>query len=812
MFKLCVLYFLSAAFLNAQLPNDCSGALVVCDDSTLNLDALGTGVQELSGTNDCNSAENNSIWLKINIQNSGTFGFILTPNSTNIAIDYDFFLYGPDVDCGAIGKAIRCSTTNPAMANMSHNQTGMNSSEIDLSEGPGMIGNSFVRELNVLAGESYFLVIDRPIGMSPFSLEWTGSATLPPLPTNPIQKSDMDMDFCDSKFPYGDGITEIDLTDRTRQIMNSQNDVIVSYHLSESDANLSNRPLGNVFDNVGNPQKIYMKIQNTITGCYRIDEFEIHVDRVKILPEFSTIETICAGTDFRLPTISKNNITGTWAPPFDTTKTTKYTFTPDPGQCAKNTELTINITKKIVPVFDPIRGRVRGGPSSLSPPNNEFQTLSSNAPLYTVTALSNPNKPSLTRGASIRNKDDKWSKVIDLGFEFCFFEKSYDKVIIGTNGVVSFEIENAKEGNDNDWELGHNEFIPNASSETFSEVNIFGVGHDIIPGNRNTKYYTIGTAPNRMFVVSFNEVPHYDCLSLKSTTQIILYESSNIIDINIYKKPVCYGHNYGLAVVGIQNIDDTIAFTPPNRNTSVWTATNEFWRFTPSSSKITPIFGPIPDVCEGTLITLPTTSKNGVTGTWSPAFDPNNTTTYTFTPNTGQCATNANIEVGIISKKVLSISAKITTETFAKSPEIKVTLKERKGQYEYQLNNENWQESPIFSGIVGCKKHTIRVRELGGCSRPGMTSITVMDFPKFFTPNGDGYNDNWTINCLKNKITSISIFDRYGKLIKQLSAGDIGWDGTYQGVRLPSSDYWFIIAYKEDGVEKQFKSHFSLKR
>ena len=78
MFKICVLYFLSAAYLNAQLPNDCSGALVVCDESTLNLDALGIGVQELSGTNDCFSAENNSIWLKINIQNYGTFGFILT--------------------------------------------------------------------------------------------------------------------------------------------------------------------------------------------------------------------------------------------------------------------------------------------------------------------------------------------------------------------------------------------------------------------------------------------------------------------------------------------------------------------------------------------------------------------------------------------------------------------------------------------------------------------------------------------------------------------------------------------------------------
>ena len=508
MFKLCVLYFLSAAFLNAQLPNDCSGALVVCDDSTLNLDALGTGVQEVSGTNDCNSAENNSIWLKINIQNSGTFGFILTPNSTNIAIDYDFFLYGPDVYCGAIGKAIRCSTTNPAMANMSHNQTGMNSSEIDLSEGPGRAGNSFVRELNVLAKESYFLVIDRPIGMSPFSLEWTGTATLPPLPTNPIQKSDMDMDFCDSKFPYGDGITEIDLTDRTRQIMNSQNDVIVSYHLSESDANLSNRPLGIVFDNVGNPQKIYMKTQNTITGCYRIDEFEIHVDRVKILPEFSTIETICAGTSFRLPTISKNNITGTWAPPFDTTKTTKYTFTPDPGQCAIDTELSVKVVH----------------PDSLS-----------------ITALS-------------------------------------------------------------------------------------------------------------------------------------------------------------------------------------------------------------------------------------------------------------------------------TAEPFGDPQKIEVQAKGGSGTYEYKLNNRKWQSSHIFNNVTGCENQRVSVRDLKACQNIKSTKIIVLYYPRYFTPNGDGFNDYWAINCLKDNYKSITIYDRFGKFLSQLDSDSLGWDGTYEGVRVPSSDYWFIVTYMDDGVEKQFKSHFSLKR
>jgi gliding motility-associated-like protein len=58
------------------------------------------------------------------------------------------------------------------------------------------------------------------------------------------------------------------------------------------------------------------------------------------------------------------------------------------------------------------------------------------------------------------------------------------------------------------------------------------------------------------------------------------------------------------------------------------------------------------------------------------------------------------------------------------------------------------------------------------------------------------------------------IFDRYGKLIKQLSATDNskGWDGMYNQEQLPSTDYWFTLDYTENGATKQFKSHFSLKR
>ena len=92
----------------------------------------------------------------------------------------------------------------------------------------------------------------------------------------------------------------------------------------------------------------------------------------------------------------------------------------------------------------------------------------------------------------------------------------------------------------------------------------------------------LGSAPSRQFVVNYDNVCHFSCNALLSSSQIILYESSNAIDVNIFDKPTCTTWNDGNAVVGVQNPAGTVAFTPPGRNTSVWTATNEFWRFTPS--------------------------------------------------------------------------------------------------------------------------------------------------------------------------------------------------------------------------------------
>ena len=173
---ICIVFVFST-FGFCHQPNDCQNSVTVCGNSSFTLDVSGIGTQELTGSNTCSSQENNSIWLEVTIASSGTLAFTLTPGSTDINEDYDFFLFGPDVTCGNIGQAIRCSTTNPAAASQGNNLTGMNATDPDPDEGPGADGDSFVSDLDVLAGETYFLVIDRPIGNSPFSLEWTGTAT-----------------------------------------------------------------------------------------------------------------------------------------------------------------------------------------------------------------------------------------------------------------------------------------------------------------------------------------------------------------------------------------------------------------------------------------------------------------------------------------------------------------------------------------------------------------------------------------------------------------------------------------------------------
>lgn len=130
------------------------------------------------------------------------------------------------------------------------------------------------------------------------------------------------------------------------------------------------------------------------------------------------------------------------------------------------------------------------------------------------------------------------------------------------------------------------------------------------------------------------------------------------------------------------------------------------------------------------------------------------------------------------------------------------------GDFEYSIDGINYQDSNYFPNIQG-GNYTAYVRDKLGCGEDSK-EVTVIDYPKFFTPNNDGKNDHWQIKGInKFTISKISIFDRYGKLLKEISSNDVGWDGYFNGKEMPSSDYWFSATLN---MEVVFSGHFTLKR
>jgi len=169
------------------------------------------------------------------------------------------------------------------------------------------------------------------------------------------------------------------------------------------------------------------------------------------------------------------------------------------------------------------------------------------------------------------------------------------------------------------------------------------------------------------------------------------------------------------------------------------------------------------------------------------------------------------------------LSTEVTTLAFANEHAIDaVATGSGIAVYEFSIDGGPWEigvlnadgaYSHTFNN-VSAGEHVITVRDANGCGEASET-VLVMDYPLYFTPNDDGYHDTWNIYGIDNQPDAkIFIFDRFGKLLKQLSPTGAGWDGTYNGNPMPTSDYWFTVDYREPGTDnkKSFKAHFTLKR
>jgi len=203
-------------------------------------------------------------------------------------------------------------------------------------------------------------------------------------------------------------------------------------------------------------------------------------------------------------------------------------------------------------------------------------------PAYLPFSYSTPGGTEVTQ---IYN-DDTWSSVINTGFNFCFYGNFYTSLLMGSNSAITFDVSRAGQGSG--YIINTNGAIPNVA---YAPSMIFGPYHDINPNlastNKKIEWRVEGTAPNRRFIASYNDMPYFGftCTAPRATHQMVLYEGTGVVEVYIKDKPSCIDWNNGLTILGMQDQTRTNAIAAPGKNATVWgaAAMDSCFRFIPSS-------------------------------------------------------------------------------------------------------------------------------------------------------------------------------------------------------------------------------------
>jgi len=770
--------------------NDCSDALVVCGNSNFSgLSATGIGIQELSGSNTCSSEENNSIWLKVTIQNSGTLAFTLTPQSNNINVDFDFFVFGPNVTCGNIGTAIRCSTTNPEAANLSNNHTGLSNSEVDTAEGPAENGNSFVKSINALAGETYFIVIDRPIGTSNFSLNWTGTATFsePPTINNTTGGATLDMAKCDSDSTL-DNSTAFDLTQNNALAIGTQTNIVASYHTIINDAVTNTNPIPNPgnFSNTTNPQRIHIRLTNTITGCFTTTDFNLNVTPYQTNNPHNLNKCDFDNDGFVTFNLRDNdtdliggnpNIVVTYHPAISSpvilpdNYTNRVAFTNETvwakikdtsSGCYgyKSFDLIINKIPTVT-ATQLTQCDFQLNPDGLTSFNLEeaIGAITANNPNYTVAFYTQGSTTALNSiYTNVQNPQTLTVKVTDNTTQ-CY---TYTTLTLNVtvNPTIIFPLHECDADGTEDgftaFDLTETGFATGGNTVTyFTDSNDALLEQNDIPTN-----FTNTRADNQRLFARIENANN--CIGI------------NIVDLIVDKLPV----------IEITD-EDVFCLNKPNTPVTLYPG-------------------------------IGTQNPALFTYLWTPGGETTSTidvlASGTYTVKVTNGANCSKIRTIIVKDSNTAIVENVAVVDLSDDNTITVLVQGNEDEFLYSLDLPNgpFQESNYFEGVTP-GIHIVYMTDKDHCGTVPK-EVSVLGIPSFFTPNGDGYNDTWRIKGMEKGFYSksiIYIFDRFGKLLKQMAPSGEGWNGLFNNQPVAASDYWYVMQL-EDG--RTIKGHFALKR
>ena len=510
----------------------------------------------------------------------------------------------------------------------------------------------------------------------------------------PLVNTASAIELCDTDY---DGSVSFDLTISEIEVLDiRQDDLVITYHetIEDVEAGIVTIPNPESYNNIENPQTVYIKINNTISNCYAAIPIELIVNLPPMINNIPIIE-IC---DNDSDTYNLSDAIDLLIDSQDDITVTFYTNTTD----AQNAQNAIVETYSYNSNNDTIFVRAE---SSLT---NCFAIASFN---LTVNPIPIANIP-----PDLEACDDDYDRqlIFDLLIQ--------TPIVLGTQ-------------NPNSYTISYFELLEEAQDNTNP---ILDLNYNAFDGQ--TIYVRI-------------ENDNTGCFN--TTSFMTFIQRKPIIDIP--DQTVC-----------IDNLPLFVSAETSHPNDSYLWSTNE----TSSEIEITEI------------------------GNYS----------VTVTSAFG-CSTTSNFNV--IESEQATIEFTETVD-FSNPNNITITISGI-GNYLYVLDNGVPQESNFF-GNVSLGLHVITVIDLNGCAST-TKEIVIIDTPLFVTPNNDGYFDTWHITGV-NQLpgTVVFIYDRYGKLLKTLSHTSNGWDGTYRGEEMPTSDYWFLAKVVKGNSEFDVKGHFTLKR
>ncbi len=787
-----IFLFFTGLIVNAQQANDCSDAIVVCGNSTIASNATGFGRQELDNTaNACFYEELNSLWLSVNIATDGDLAFTIRPDDTNLEVDYDFYVFGPNNGCGNFNDPIRCNTTNPLQAGLSNNTTGLRDTEIETSGGPGVDGNGFVSSIPVTTGEQYYILVDRPIGNGGFSLEWTGTAGF--LPSPEVNEPE-DIEFC-----VDETNLLVDLTNQEAAITTSTI-AVISYYTSYEDAFDSQNaiPDATQFSYEGIFTPIFVRVNNP-NGCFEIVTFTLSPLEFDSPPDLSY--TLCDSDrngrePFSIPLILED-IENSMR------DISEFTISLHPTEVDANAD-----SRRLTgAVFETATNQIYARVSS-----NRIVDCTITYPVQLI-MLPDPFPQIVNLVQCDVDEDNSLDGITRINLEQSFPELT-DAQVFYYETIADRDADNPIV-NPQDY----------TNRTAFNETVYYRIVSDICESRGE-----IAIAVNATLVSSNPVSPILQCDD--DATDNLLLSTFNITEIR--------ETNYsGLDVAIYGNLTDVSLEQNPLDGNLRTTSTTIYVRLENGNQcqaveEIQLVVNPLPDfnleetyqVCtdgEPLMIIAPDGFDSY---TWyrtdAQSFEQigtnqivsiNSAGNYqleigSFYESNGQTVTCTSTDDFVVMPSNRAVIQQVMIEDVTENNSFEV-LVSGDGDYEFSIDNENYQDEPKFERLDP-GFYTIYVRDRKGC---GTTEkeISLIGFPKFFTPNGDGANDTWQIIGANTSFEQrvINIFDRYGKLVKQISTNDRGWDGSMNGSLLPSSDYWFQITL-ENG--KEFKGHFTLKR